>query len=65
MNKWLAVVLFFNCFFMNFAQQKDSLQVENKRLSFKYQKLYIPVALMTSGIVFDGNGRESLKNEVV
>ncbi|MGZ5265125.1 MAG: phosphatase PAP2 family protein [Kaistella sp.] len=50
---------------MNFAQQKDSLQVENKRLSFKYQKLYIPVALMTSGIVFDGNGRESLKNEVV
>ena len=65
MNKWLAVVLFFNCFFLNFAQQKDSLQIANKPLSFKYQKLYIPAALMTAGIIFDGNGRESLKNEVV
>ena len=65
MTKLLSLVLSFNCFFLNFAQQKDSLQVDNKRLDFTYQKLYIPVALMTSGIIFDGNGRESLKNEVV
>lgn len=64
MQRLLTVFLFLNCFF-TFAQQKDSLQADNKRLGFQYQKLYIPVALMTSGIVFDGNGRESLKNEVV
>ena len=65
MNRWLCFVLFFNFFILNFAQQKDSLKVENRPLSFNLKKTIVPVALMTSGIIFDGNGRESLKNEVL
>ena len=65
MNRWLSFVLFFNVFILNFAQQKDSLHKENHRFNFGWKKSVVPVALMTSGIVFDGNGRESLKNEVV
>ena len=65
MNRWLCFVLFFNFFILNFAQQKDSLKVENRPLSFNLKKTIVPISLMTSGIVFDANGRESLKNEVV
>lgn len=65
MNRWLSFVLFFNVFILNFAQKKDSLGIENRPLSFNLKKNIVPVALMTSGIIFDGNGRESLKNEVV
>ncbi|UFK98473.1 phosphatase PAP2 family protein [Kaistella faecalis] len=65
MKKVLSILLFFSFFFLNYAQKKDSSNVENRPLSFKYNKVYIPVGLMTSGIIFDGNGRESLKNEVV
>ena len=65
MNRWLSFVLFFNFFILNFAQQKDSLKIESRPLSFNLKKTIVPVALMTSGIVFDANGRESLKNEVV
>ena len=65
MNRWLCFVLFFNFFILNFAQQKDSLKIESRPLSFNLKKTIVPVALMTSGIVFDANGRESLKNEVV
>ncbi|MBH1960397.1 MAG: phosphatase PAP2 family protein [Flavobacteriia bacterium] len=65
MKKLLSILFFFNCFILNYAQQKDSSDVDNRPLSFKYNKVYIPAGLMASGIVFDGNGRESLKNEVV
>ena len=65
MNRWLSFVLFFNFFILNFAQQKDSLKIESRPLSFNLKKTIVPVALMTSGIIFDGNGRESLKNEVL
>ncbi|MBW8362880.1 MAG: phosphatase PAP2 family protein [Kaistella sp.] len=54
-----------NVFLLNTAQQKDTLSIDNERLGFQYKKMYIPVALMASGIVFDGNGRESLKNEML
>ena len=65
MNRWLCFVLFFNFFILNFAQQKDSLKIESRPLSFNLKKTIVPVALMTSGLIFDRNGRESLKNEVV
>ena len=65
MVRLLSLFVLFNCFILNSAQKKDSLQSENQRLSFQYKKLYIPVGLMVSGIIFDSNGRESLKNEVV
>jgi len=65
MNRWLSFLLFFNVFILNFAQKKDSLGIENHPLSFNLKKTIVPVALMTSGIIFDGNGRESLKNEVL
>lgn len=65
MNRWLSFVIFFNVFILNFAQQKDSLGIENRPLSFNLKKTIVPVALMTSGIIFDANGRESLKIEAV
>ena len=64
MKKYLSLVLVFNVMLLNFAQQKDSLKIENKRFDFQYKKLYVPAALMVSGIIADGNGRESLKNEM-
>ena len=33
-------------------------------LDFSYQKLYVPAGLMISGIIADGRGKESLKNEI-
>ena len=65
MKKYLSLVLVFNVMLLNFAQQKDTLKIENKRFDFQYKKLYVPAALMVSGIIADGNGRESLKNEIV
>ncbi|QOW11757.1 phosphatase PAP2 family protein [Kaistella flava (ex Peng et al. 2021)] len=50
---------------MNFAQVSDTLKVENERFDFRYKKLYVPAALMLSGIITDSNGKESLKNEIV
>lgn len=50
---------------MNVAQQKDSTLVENKRYDFQYKKIYVPAGLMISGIIADGSGKESLKNEIV
>ena len=65
MKKWFSVILIFNLMMLNFAQKNDSLKIENKRFDFQYKKLYVPVGLMASGIIFDSNGRESLKNEIV
>lgn len=54
-------------FFMssNFAQHRDSIKVENQRFDFKYKKWYVPAGLMISGIIADGRGKESIKNEIV
>lgn len=65
MKKSFLFLMIFNLFYLNSAQEKDSIQVETQKFQFKYQKLYVPSLLMTAGIIFDGNGRESLKNEVV
>lgn len=65
MKKYLSLLLVFNLMLVNLAQKKDSLQIEIQRFDFQYRKLYVPAALMISGIVADGNGRESLKNEIV
>lgn len=59
-------VLFFSFLTtFTFAQKQDSLKTENTRFNFKYNKLYVPVGLMVSGVIFDSNSRESLKNEIV
>ena len=65
MRHFLAFFLFLNFPLLTFAQQKDSIQIENRHLAFDLRGTIAPAALMTSGIVFDGNGRESVKNEVV
>lgn len=54
-----------NIFFCSSAQTRDTIDVKNKRFEYQLKKIYIPAGLMLSGIVFDGNGSESLKNEVV
>ena len=65
MRHLLAIFLFLNFSLLTFAQQKHSTSIKNQRLQFEMKKTIVPLALMTSGVVFDGNGRESLKNEVV
>lgn len=65
MKNYFTFLLFFLFMGMNFAQQKDSVKIENQRFDFKYKKLYVPAGLMISGIIADGRGKESLKNEIV
>lgn len=47
-----------------FGQKTDSVKTIS-RFQFETKKLYVPAALMISGVVLDGKGRESLKNEIV
>jgi hypothetical protein len=63
MNKFVLflLILIFN---LNFGQIKDSLKISNKRFDFNYQKIYIPAGLLVSGIILNGNGPESVKNEI-
>lgn len=65
MRKYLSFFLILNVFLLSTAQQRDTLSLENKRLAFQYKKIYVPVTLMASGIIFDGNSRESHKNEIL
>lgn len=65
MKKYFALLLVLHLFLPVAAQMTDSLPFENTRFRFKHEKLYVPAGLMVSGIVFDANGRESLKNEMV
>lgn len=65
MKKTLLLTMFVIFSFNSYAQQKDSLKIENSRFAFGYKKLALPVGLMISGIALDADGRESLKNEVV
>lgn len=51
--------------FVGFSQQKDTLKTENSRFDFQYKKLYIPVGLMIAGSFTDGNGKNSIKNEIM
>ncbi|UJF30294.1 phosphatase PAP2 family protein [Kaistella sp. 97-N-M2] len=65
MKKFFLFLMIFSVSFLGFAQIKDTAQVENKHFDFQYKKMYVPLGLMLSGIIADGNGRESLKNEIV
>ena len=65
MKNYYAFLLVFFFTSLNFAQQKDSIKIENQRFGFQYKKLYVPAGLMISGIIADGRGKESLKNEIV
>lgn len=47
-----------------FGQKQDSVYYSSQRFKFGIKKLYIPTALLVSGVIFNGNGRESLKNEI-
>jgi membrane-associated phospholipid phosphatase len=55
-------LIFFNLLF--FAQSVDSLGIQPNRVDFQYKKLYIPVALMVSGILTNGNQVGSPKNKI-
>ena len=66
MKKFVLFVLTAMLACMSFGQmQEDSLVLKNTRLDFQYKMLYVPVGLMVSGIIADGQGKESLKNEIV
>lgn len=65
MKKCFFLVVFFNMFFLNFAQQRDSTTIENKRFDFKYKKLYFPIGLMISGVLADGREQAPMKNEIL
>lgn len=61
----VSLFLIFTFWFQSFAQQKDSTLGNHPRFEFRYKKMYVPLGLMASGIIFDSNNRESLKNEIV
>ena len=65
MRLLLCNLLIFAFFCHSFAQERDTLKIENKPFEFKYKKTYIPIGLMISGVAVNGNGAESLKNEIV
>lgn len=65
MKNFIAFLWSFFFMSLNFAQQKDSLKIENQQFDFQYKKLYVPAGLLISGIIVDGSGKESLKNEIV
>lgn len=60
------LVVFFQLitFTIAFGQNSDSLSINN---AFKYEtkKLSVPAGMMVSGLIFNGNGKESLKSEIV
>ena len=71
MIKKIAIVIFIIHFLLGFAQEKDSVLQEvipsqEKVLKPKFQskKLYIPGALLISGLLLNSNGKESFKNEI-
>src|SRR6478735_3532641 len=47
-----------------FAQQIDS-SLTAKHVKFSMHQLYSPLILAGAGILIDGNGKESVKNEIV
>ncbi|QBO57115.1 phosphatase PAP2 family protein [Chryseobacterium salivictor] len=65
MKKIFLFLMILNLHCFNFAQVRDTLKTQNKRFDFRYKKLYVPAGLMLSGIISDGSGSESLKNELV
>lgn len=46
------------------SQVVDSIPARNVRYNYTHSKLYVPTALMLSGILTDGNGSEGLKKEI-
>lgn len=58
-------------FLINYGQVKDSIiykslpDAEVKIQKFQIKKLYVPAALMLSGVILNGNSQESFKNEIV
>lgn len=64
MKKLFLLLFLFQNSFLVFAQNSDSLITVNKPYKFQYQKLYVPAGLMLTGVLADGRGDESLKNEV-
>ena len=65
MKSLLSILAFLFSINHNFAQQNDTMRIENQRFDFQYKKLFVPGGLMISGIIADGRGQESLKNEIV
>lgn len=71
MQKIFVVLLFLFIFTNGNAQQKDSTkiqnsisEVQNKKLAFETKQLYVSLSLMVAGIAIDGNGQNSIKNQV-
>jgi hypothetical protein len=66
-NKIVATFLL-GCLLMSgnivHAQVTDSLHLTQVKKEFQVRQLYIPLALISSGILLNGNGEESLKMEI-
>lgn len=64
MTKIYSLLVVFFLMSQNFAQQKDSVQIENSLLEFQYKKIYAPVGLMMTGMVASGHSEKSWNNKV-
>lgn len=71
MIKKVGAIVLTMAFCINYGQVRDSIisnsTVNNsiKIQKFQIKKLYVPVVLMLSGIILNGNNQESFKNEIV
>lgn len=48
----------------NFAQQRDSLQIENTPLEFQYKKTFVPAGLMLTSLIASGKSEKSWNNTI-
>ena len=71
MIKKVGAIILTMTFLINYGQVKDSIiykslpDAEVKIQKFQIKKLYVPAALMLSGVILNGNSQESFKNEIV
>lgn len=61
MKKLFALLLVFQSFLFLQAQN-DSLGVRNSTFDFQYQKLYVPVGLMGSGLIVKATEKQNFQN---
>ena len=65
MKNRLSILLFIFSINLIFAQQKDTVRIENQRFDFKNKNIYIPAALVVSGVIASGHAKKSWDAEVV
>ncbi len=64
MKQILLLFIFILSSFFGFSQNKDSVEIILPR-KFTWKQTEVPLALIITGVVLNGNGKGSIKNELV